>query len=63
MLQLMQHKEPDKVKAANKWNTLLIAISQDRNRAAFKEIFEHFQLCGGILRFFCRRSQVVEFKK
>jgi RNA polymerase sigma-70 factor (ECF subfamily) len=38
----MQHKEPDKVKAANKWNTLLIAISQDRNRAAFKEIFEHF---------------------
>lgn len=42
MLQLMQQKEPDKIQAVNKLNSLLISVAQDRNRTAFKELFEHF---------------------
>ena len=38
----MQKQESDKSKTVNIWNDLLHSVAQDRNRAAFQKLFEHF---------------------
>ena len=42
MLQLMQQKESDNSKDPTRWNPLLLSVAQDRSRAAFQDLFEHF---------------------
>jgi len=42
MLHLMQQKEPDNSKDPTRWNPLLLSVAQDRSRAAFQDLFEHF---------------------
>ena len=42
MLQLMQQKESDNSKDPTRWNPLLLSVAQDRSRAAFLDLFEHF---------------------
>ncbi len=38
----MQQKESDNSKDPTRWNPLLLSVAQDRSRAAFQDLFEHF---------------------